>query len=85
MDLNARRKVVVDFHVALLRVIGYCIRFTRFHDIAHDVNGTCVKALTQAAIPPPRNYSALVFSATYSSIPRHYDMYFRYTQTRSDL
>lgn len=39
--LNVRRKIIVDFHIALLRVIGYCIRSIEFHDTAH-VNGTCV-------------------------------------------
>lgn len=61
-DLNARararecargrRKVTVDFHVALLRVIGYCIRSVEFRDTAH-VNETCVRAFTQVPILRP--------------------------------
>lgn len=42
-----RRKVVVDFHIALLRVIGYCIRSVEFHDTEH-VNGTCVNLLRKS-------------------------------------
>lgn len=66
-DLNARRKVPVDFHVALLRVIGYCIRSTEFHDTEH-VNGTCVNP--SYASPdsfPELVHSSGMFSATLHS------------------
>lgn len=49
--LNVRRKIIVDFHIALLRVIGYCIRSIEFHDTAH-VNGTCVNLLRKLRVLP---------------------------------
>jgi len=58
-----RKKIVVDFHVVLLRIIGYHIRSMEFHDIARR-EWDLRKTLTQAMIPP-MSYFALAFSATY--------------------
>lgn len=49
--LNVRRKIIVDFHIALLRVIGYCIRCIEFRDTGH-VNGTCVNLLRKLRVLP---------------------------------
>lgn len=55
--LNTRRKIIVDFHIALLRIIGYYIRSTKFHDTVH-VNGDLRKSLTQT-LNPPLNFISL--------------------------
>jgi len=62
-DLNVRKKIVVDFHIALSRIIGYYIRSMEFHDIARR-EWDLRKILTQVTIPP-MSYFALAFSATY--------------------
>jgi len=63
-----RKVVVVDFHIALLRVIGYCIRSMEFHDTEH-VNGACVNLLRKSWFFP-RVIPAPVFLAMYT--PRHW-------------
>lgn len=62
---GGHRKVTVDFHVALLRVIGYCIRSTEFRDTVH-VNGTCVRSFTQVSI---LSLSLSLFPSLYPPLP----------------
>jgi len=55
--LNARRKIIVDFHIALLRVIGYCIRsigVSRHRARKWNLR----KSLTQT-LNPPLNFISL--------------------------